>query len=287
MTIAVTGASGQLGHLVIADLIKAGHKADVVALVRSLSKAADLGVALREADYGRPETLLPALQGVDTLLLISSSEIGQRAVQHSNVIAAAKAAGVGRIVYTSLLHADTSTLDLAPEHVATEEALKASGIAYTILRNGWYTENSTSSLAGAVAAGALIGSIGTGRISSASRADFAAAAVAVLLGKGHEGKTYELAGDTSWGAEELSQTVSMVAGKQIPYNDLPVAAYADILKSFGLPAPFATVIAGWDAEIAKGILVNDGRQLSALIGRPTTPLKDTVAAALTAAAVAA
>jgi NAD(P)H dehydrogenase (quinone) len=287
MTIAVTGASGQLGRIVIADLIKAGHKADVVALVRMPSKAKDLGVALREADYARPETLVPALAGLDTLLLISSSEIGQRTVHHGNVIAAAKAAGVGRIVYTSLLHADTTTLDLAPEHIATEAALKASGVAYTILRNGWYTENSTGSLAGAVAAGALIGSLGTGRISSAARADFAAAAVAVLLGTGHEGKTYELAGDTSWGADDLSRAVSTVAGKQIPYNNLPPAAYADILKSFGLPAQFAAAIAGWDVEASKGVLMNDSRQLSALIGRPTTPLEDTVAAALTAASAAA
>ncbi len=285
MTIAITGATGQLGRIVVADLVKAGRAADIVALVRSPAKATDLGVAVREADYSRPETLSPALAGVDTLLLISSSEIGQRLAQHKNVIAAAKAAGVSRIVYTSILHADTTPIDLAPEHLATEAEIKASGLTYTILRNGWYTENATGSVAGAVAAGALIGSLGAGRISWAPRADYAAAAVAVLLGAGYDGKTYELAGDTAYSAEDLSAAVSAAAGKQVPYNSLPPAAYADILKSFGLPDFLAAALASWDDEASKGVLVNNSRELSRLIGRPTTPLKDTVAAALTAASV--
>jgi NAD(P)H dehydrogenase (quinone) len=280
MTIAITGATGHLGRLVVANLVAAGHQADIVALVRTPSKAADLGVAVRAADYEQPDQLRASLDGIRTLLLISSSEIGRRVAQHENVISAAKAAGVERIVYTSLLRADSSTLSLAPEHVATEAAIKASGLGYTILRNGWYTENTTDSVAGAVAAGALIGSLGAGRISSAPRADFAAAAVAVLLGQGHEGRTYELAGDTSWGGEDLSAAVSAAAGKHVPYNNLPAADYAAILKSFGLPDFLATAISSWDVEASKGALLDESRQLSALIGRATTPLSDTVSAAL-------
>lgn len=280
MTIAITGATGQLGRLVVAKLKEKVPAADIVALVRSPDKAKDLGVAARAADYARPETLDAALAGVDTLLLISSSEVGQRAAQHHNVIAAAKKADVRRIVYTSLLHADTSSLSLAEEHRQTEAELKASGIAYTILRNGWYTENYTGSLGGAVASGALIGSAGQGRISSAPRVDFAEAAVAALTGSGHEGKTYELAGDAAWTLADLAAELSRQTGKAIAYTNLPVADYAAALKGFGLPEGLAQAIAGWDADAAKGALFDDGRQLSRLIGRPTTPLSVSVAEAL-------
>ncbi|UKJ77740.1 SDR family oxidoreductase [Azospirillum brasilense] len=280
MTIAVTGATGQLGRLVIARLKETVPASGIVALVRSPAKAADLGVEAREADYGNPGALARALAGVDTLLLISSNEIGQRAAQHRNVVNAAKAAGVGRIVYTSLLHADRSPLSLAGEHRETEEELKASGIPFTILRNGWYTENHTGSVGAALAGGAFIGSAGDGRISSATRADYADAAVAVLTGTGHEGKTYELAGDDAVTLADLAAEISRQSGKDIPYRNLPEADYAAILAGFGLPEAFAKGIASWDADASKGALFDDGRQLSALIGRPTTPLSAAVAAAL-------
>ncbi len=280
MTIAVTGATGQLGRLVIARLKETVPASGIVALVRSPAKAADLGVEAREADYGNPETLARALVGVDTLLLISSNEIGQRAAQHRNVVNAAKAAGVGRIVYTSLLHADRSPLSLAEEHRATEADITASGIPFTILRNGWYTENHTGSVGAALAGGAFIGSAGDGRISSATRADYADAAVAVLTGSGHEGKTYELAGDEAVTLADLAAEISRQSGKNIPYRNLPEADYAAILAGFGLPEDFAKGIASWDADASKGALFDDRRQLSALIGRPTTPLSAAVAAAL-------
>jgi NAD(P)H dehydrogenase (quinone) len=187
--IAVTGATGQLGRLVIAALKNQASPGEVIALARNPATAQGTGVSARAADYSQPATLDAALQGIDTLLLVSSSEIGQRTAQHRNVIEAARRAGVGRLVYTSLLHADSSPISLAAEHVETEAALKASGIAYTILRNGWYTENYTGSVAGALAGGAFIGSAGDGRISAATRADFADAAAAVLTGSGHEGRT--------------------------------------------------------------------------------------------------
>ncbi len=279
MTIAVTGATGQLGRIVI-DKLKAQTKEQIIALVRSPEKAADLGVEVRRADYEDEASLDAALQGVDTLLLISSSEVGKRAAQHHNVIEAAKKNGVKRIVYTSLLRADTSPLSLAAEHAETEEQLKASGIPYTILRNGWYTENYTGSLEGAVASGALIGSAGEGRIASAARADYADAAVAVLTTPGHDGKTYELAGDDSFSLTELAAEVSKQTGKPIAYTDMPQADYATTLEGFGLPAGLSAAIAGWDAAAGKGALFDDGRTLSKLIGRPTTPFAQTVKAAL-------
>lgn len=280
MTIAVTGSTGQLGRLVIADLKTKVPAADIVALARDPKKAADLGVTVRAADYADPATLEAALQGVDTLLLISSSEVGQRAVQHQNVIDAAKAAGVGRIVYTSLLHADTSPLSLAAEHVETEAALKASGVPNTILRNGWYTENYTGAVPAGVAHGALVGSAGEGRIASATRADFAAAAVAAVTTDGHVGKVYELSGDNAYTLADLAAEVSAQTGKQIPYHNLPEAEYAAVLTGVGLPEGLAGAIAGWDAGASQGALFDDSGDLRRLIGRPTTPLKDAVADAL-------
>jgi NAD(P)H dehydrogenase (quinone) len=280
MTIAITGASGQLGHLVINKLKAQGHAGDIVALARTPAKAADLGVATREADYAKPETLDRALAGVDTLLFISSSEAGQRVTQHGNVIEAAQKAGVKRIVYTSVLHADTSPLGVADEHRATEAALKASGVAYTILRNSWYTENYTGSIPGAIASGVLLGSAGDGKISSATRADFAEAAAAVLTGEGHAGKIYELAGDDAFTLSELAAEVSRQTGKTISYKNLPVADYAAALAGFGLPADVARTIAEYDVAIAQGALFDDSHHLSMLIGHPTIPLSVAVSEAL-------
>lgn len=280
MKIAITGATGQLGRLVVTNLKEKVSSDNIIALVRSVQKAADLEVEAREADYNQPETLESTMNGVETLLLISGSEVGQRETQHQNLIAAAKKAGVKWIVYTSLLHADTSTLSLAGEHLATEAALKQSGITFTLLRNGWYTENYTGSIPGALAGGAFIGSAGDGKISSAARADYAEAAVAVLTGKGHEGKIYELAGDEAYTLTDLAAEISKQTGKNIPYKNLPEAEYVAILASFGLPEGLAQAIAGWDVSTSKGDLFDDSRQLSALIGRPTTPLSIVVADAL-------
>lgn len=282
MTFAITGATGQLGRLVVDQLKKRVATTDIVALVRSPDKAGDLGVTVRAADYTKPATLDAALAGVDTLLLISSNEIGQRASQHRHVIEAAKRAGVKRVVYTSLLHADTSVLSLAGEHRQTEADLKASGLAWTILRNGWYSENYTGSIAGALAGGAFIGSAGEGRISAAPRADYAEAAAVALAGSGHEAKTYELAGDTAWTLADLAAEISRQTGRDLPYRNLPEADYAAALKGFGLPEGLAAAIAGWDTGAAQGALFDDSRQLSALIGRDTTPLSVPVTAALKA-----
>ena len=282
MKTGVTGATGQLGTLVVEKLKEKGLASNVVALLRNPEKAAGLGVEAREFDYNNPAKLVDALKGIEKLILISGNELGKRAEQHANVIEAAKKAGVKWVVYTSLLHADTSSLSLAPEHHATEKALQASGLTYTILRNGWYTENYTGSVAGAVAAGAFIGSAGDGKISSAARADFADAAVAVVTSAGHENKVYELAGDESYTLAELAAEISKQTGKAIPYNNLPETTYADILKSFGLPEMFAEAIASWDTGASKGDLFDESHQLSKLIGKPTTPLAETVKAELAA-----
>lgn len=278
MTIAITGATGQLGRLAIAALKARG--ATPVALVRDTAKAADLGVPARAFDYKTPATLAPALAGVDVLVLVSSNDFDDRAGQHKNVVAAAVKAGVKRIIYTSILRADTSPMILAADHKATEEAIVASGLTYTFLRNGWYIENHTGSLGGAIAAGALIGSARDGKFSAAARADYADAIAVTALGAGHENKAYELGADDAYSYADLAAEVSRQTGKTIPYNDLPATAYADILKSFGLPEGFAFVLADSDVKTADGALFDDSKTLSRLIGRPTTPMAKVVADAL-------
>lgn len=284
MTIAVTGATGQLGRLVIESLKSRVPAGEILALVRDPAKGADLGVAVRAADYAKPETLATALEGVDTLLLISSDAVGQRVAQHRNVIEAAKAAGVKRIAYTSILRADTTPIALAEEHKATEALIEASGIPYALLRNGWYFENYTGSLAGAVAAGSTIGASGEGQISAAARADYAQAAAVVVTTPHSGNQVYELAGDTAFTRAELAAEASRQTGKAIAHADLPEAEYARILEGFGLPAPHAAIIAQSDVGAAQGGLFDDSRTLSGLIGRPTTSLADAVAAALKTAA---
>lgn len=277
MTIAVTGATGQLGRLAIAALKARGQSP--IALVRDPAKGADLQTETRAFDYKSAATLAPALAGVKTLVLISSNDFDDRMGQHRSVIHAAKAAGVSRILYTSILRADTSPLILAADHKATEEAIRDAGLTFTFLRNGWYTENHTGSLGGAIAAGALIGSAGAGRFSSAARADYAEA-IAATAGDGHDNRAYELAGDTSHSYADLAAEVSRLTGKSIPYNDLPADTYAGILQSFGLPAGFAHVLADADVQAGQGALFDDSRTLSRLIGRATTPWQATVAKAL-------
>ncbi|MBL8830558.1 MAG: SDR family oxidoreductase [Planctomycetaceae bacterium] len=281
--IAVTGATGQLGSLVIEHLLKRVPATSVVAIVRNLAKAADLadrGISVRQANYTDPDAFEKALAGVDKLLLVSSSEVGQRAAQHRNVITAAKRAGVKLLVYTSLLRADTSSLDLAPEHVETEAMIKTSGLPYIILRNGWYTENYTASIPGAIAHGAFLGSAGKGRIASAARQDYAEAAAVVLVNPQLPGQVIELAGDTAYTLADLAAEISRQTGKTVPYRDLPSAEYRAVLLQAGLPEGLASGIASWDASAANDALFNEGRQLSRLIGRPTTPLAESVRVAL-------
>lgn len=280
MNIGITGATGQLGKLVIQELKKKIPAEQIVALARSAEKAAPLGVTFRAFDYTQPEAMAESLKGIDKLLLISGNEIGKRTEQHKNVIEASKKAGVGLIVYTSLLRTDSSTLVLAGEHLATEQLLKESGISFTILRNGWYTENYTGSLSAVLTYGVLLGASGNGKISSASRLDFAEAAVAVLTGNGHEGKTYELAGDESYTLSDMAAEIGKLTGKNITYNNLPVEGYAAALVQAGLPEGIAQFLAGTHVSTEKGDLFDDGHKLSQLIGRPTTAMSKTIADAL-------
>jgi len=285
--IVVTGATGQLGRLVIAQLIQRGVPASkIVAAVRTPPKAADLaalGLQVREADYTRPATLASAFKGAERVLLISSSEVGQRLPQHRAAIDAAREARVGQLVYTSLLRADTSPLGLAAEHKATEALIVASGLPHVLLRNGWYTENYLASVAPALQHGAFIGAAGTGRIASATRADYAAAAAAVLAQSVAGNRTYELAGDSAYTLAELVAELNRQTGRSVVYQDLTQKDFEGALLGAGLPAPFAALLADSDAGASKGALFDDGRQLSALIGRPTTPLADAMKAALVAA----
>jgi NAD(P)H dehydrogenase (quinone) len=280
--IAITGSTGQLGRLAIPALKRRAPDATIIALARDPARAADLGVPVRQADYTRPETLRTALAGVDVLVLISSNDFADRAGQHRNAIEAAKAAGVTRIVYTSILKGDASPLLLANDHIATEAALKESGVAYSILRNGWYTENYTGSLGAALEHGAIIGSAGAGRLSTATRADFAEAIATVAADPGEGNHVHELAGDEAYTLAELAAEVSRQSGRHIVYTDLPAEAYAAALQGFGLPETFAWALADSDVRASEGALHDDGRTLSSLIGRPTTPVSHAVTEALTA-----
>ncbi|UAK20806.1 SDR family oxidoreductase [Kluyvera sp. CRP] len=277
--IAITGATGQLGQQVFANLLNTTAANQLVAIVRNPAKAEALsqkGVVVRQADYGDEAALTRALQGVDKLLIISSSEVGQRAPQHRNIINAAQAAGVKFIAYTSLLHADTSPLGLADEHVATEKMLADSGIPYALLRNGWYTENYLASAPAALEHGVFIGAAGEGKIASATRADYAAAAARVIAEDGHAGKIYELAGDHGWTLSELAAELAKQSGKNVVYQNLSQADFAAALKSVGLPAGLADMLADSDVGASKGGLFDDSHTLSKLIGRPSTPLADSV-----------
>ena len=281
--IVVTGATGKLGRHVVNQLLEKVPANRIVAAVRNPEKAAEFaakGVQVRLADYTKPSTLDTAFKGAEKILLISSSEIGQRAVQHQAVIDAAKRANVKLLAYTSILHADASRIVLALEHQETETALKASGIPFVLLRNGWYTENYTESLQPVIQHGVLAGSSGTGKIAAAARADYAAAAVTVLTTSGHENKVYELAGDTSFTKAELAAEVAKQTGKPVTHKELPLKEYTDLLVSFGLPGVIAGALADSDVGIARGELNDSSGDLRKLIGRPTTPIAKAVSAAL-------
>ncbi|OYT89497.1 MAG: NAD(P)-dependent oxidoreductase [Burkholderiales bacterium PBB6] len=284
--IAITGATGQLGRLVIHALLKRVPAHTIIAAVRTPAKAQDLaalGVQVRQADYTRPDTLDTAFHGATKVLLVSSSEVGQRVPQHQAVIEAAARAKVQLLAYTSLLRASTSPLGLAAEHVATEALLAASAVPHVLLRNGWYTENYLASVAPALAHGALIGSAGTGRIASATRADYAEAAAAVLTAEAPQaGLVHELAGDTSYTLAEFAAELSSQSGRAVVYQDLPQAAYQGALQQAGLPEGFAALLADSDVGAAQGGLFDDSHTLSRLIGRATTPLSVAMAQALKA-----
>jgi NAD(P)H dehydrogenase (quinone) len=274
MTIAVTGATGHLGRLVVEALLDKGTPAgDIVAVVRTPAKAADLadkGVEIRQADYSDRAALESAFAGVDKLLLVSGSEVGQRVAQHANVIDAANTAGVGFVAYTSILDAQNSPIGLAVEHRATEDRLTQSGIDFALLRNGWYWENYLGSSPAAAETGTLFGSAGTGVVAAAARKDYAEAAAAVLLADGQAGKVYELGGDERLTYSELAEVISSVLGKPVSYKDLPQAEYAAALEGAGLPAPIASMLADSDAGVAVGALDTESGDLQKLIGRNST-----------------
>ncbi|OEZ86104.1 quinone oxidoreductase 2 [Janthinobacterium sp. HH106] len=280
--IVITGATGNLGQHVIASLLASVPAANIIAAVRNPAKAAGLaaqGVQVRQADYNDGASLDAAFKGATKILLISSSEVGQRAQQHQNVIDAARRAGVSLLAYTSVLRADTSPLGLAAEHVITEAAIRASGLPYTFLRNGWYLENHTEHLAPVLEHGVVLGAAQNGRFSSAARADYAAAAAAVLVADRPQA-IYELAGDHGFTLAEYAAEVARQSGKAIVYKDLPQADFKAALVGVGVPEGFAELLADSDAGAAKGGLEDHGKQLSALTGRPTTTLLDAVRVAL-------
>ncbi|MFI5922204.1 SDR family oxidoreductase [Streptomyces anulatus] len=286
MSIVVTGATGALGRLVVEALLTSVPAGEVVAVVRDKEKAATLaarGVELRIADYDRPESLAGAFRSGDRVLLISGSEVGKRVAQHTAVVDAAKAAGVAQLAYTGVLGGPDADFTLADEHKATERLILDSGLPYTFLRNGWYTENYTANLAPVLEHRAVLANAGEGRVASASRADYAAAAAAVLTGDGHLNTAYELSGDTAWSLAEYAALLSELTGEEIAYKNVPAAAHQEVLVAAGLPEGFAAILVDVDEAIGRGRLAGTSGDLARLMGRPTTPLAETVRAALPAA----
>ena len=279
MTIAITAATGQLGRLVVEDLLQRVPADQIVAVVRSPEKAAALserGVQVREGDYTRPETLQSAFAGVDKVLLISGTDLGQRVAQHSAVVEAAAKNGVGHLVYTSAPYADTTSLIVAPEHKATEAVIRESGIPFTFLRNGWYTENYGQQVAQGATEGTFVSSAGEGRVASAARADYAAAAAVVLTTEGHENKVYELTGDVAWTFDDFAAAIAAATGKEVKVTHVSPEQHKEILAGAGLPAEVIGFVTGLDANIAEGTLGHTPGDLSRLIGRPTTPIAETI-----------
>jgi NAD(P)H dehydrogenase (quinone) len=282
MSIVVTGATGHLGRLIVESLLRRGVPADgIVAVGRDVTKIADLGdrgVVVRHADYDDPDSLRSAFAGAEKLMFVSGSEVGRRVAQHRNVIAAARAAGVGLVVYTSIPKADTTGMRLADEHRVTEREIVASGLPYVFLRNSWYLENYTAQLPSYLEHG-IAGAAGEGRVSAATRADFAEAAATVLTTEGHTNQVYELGG-APFTMAELAEEVSRHSGRQVTYTDLPEATYAEILAGAGLPEPYPAVLADSDRGLARGELYVEGDDLEKLIGWPPTPLAEAIRAAL-------
>ncbi|SPL69869.1 SDR family oxidoreductase [Acinetobacter stercoris] len=279
MKIAITGATGQLGHFVIDALLKETKAENIIALVRNIEKAVELkdkGIELRLFDYDQPETLAPALQEVDKLLLISANEVGRRTPQHAAVIDAAKAANVPYIAYTSLLNADTNPLGLAQEHRETESLIKTSGLKYTFLRNNWYSENYLANAQHVAEQGTLYGSAKDGKISSASRQDYAEAAAKVLTSQGHDNKTYELAGSTSFTLSDLAGYIAKASGKAVQYQNISPEDYTSALKNAGLPDGLIEVIVDADVQTVKGAMYSDSKDLENLLGRKTTLIQDQI-----------
>jgi NAD(P)H dehydrogenase (quinone) len=283
--IIVTGATGQLGRLIVKALLKKTAPSQVVAAVRSPDKAADLaqaGVNVRPADYDRPETLAAALQGAEKVLLISGNVIGHRVKQHRAVIDAARKAGVQLFAYTSVLRAPTTPLTVGPDHRETEAAIKASGLPAVLLRNGWYSENYLSRAAGAAKSGLLLGCAGDGRISAAQRADYAEAAAVALTKANQAGRTYELAGDESFTLPMLASELSRQLARSIGYKNVTENEFKEALEKSGIPSAYAPMLARSDALTAEGVLLESGRQLSGLIGRATTPIAKVIEEAIRA-----
>jgi NAD(P)H dehydrogenase (quinone) len=287
MSVVVTGATGHLGRLIIQHLLERGMQAsEIIATGRSAEKLAELaaasGVATAVIDYTQPETLDAAFAGARTLMFVSGSEAGQRIEQHRNVVDAAVRAGISRIVYTSAPHADTTTLILAPEHKATEEMIRETGISFTFLRNNWYTENYVGAFKQSRASGTYLASVGDGRVASASRTDYAEAAAVVLTEEGHENTVYELSGDVAWNGNELAAAFSRLAGSDIPYAPVTPEGHADVLRSLGLDEGSVGFVVRLDGDTREGTLAETSGDLSRLIGRPTTPLLEGLRQALSA-----
>ena len=253
-TILVTGANGHLGRLVIDTLLDKG--ATVIAASRDPSKLADLtarGVETRHADFDDRASLEAAFAGVDRVLIISTDSLGsgQRLQQHLAAVAAAQAAGVGHIVYTSMPNPEGSAVTFAGDHLGTENAVKATGIPYTILRNAWYQENLFMSLPSALASGQWYSANGDGKIGHVARADCARAAAAVLFDP-PVNQTLTLTGPQTFTTAEVADLVSEVTGKPIQVIGVSDEQLAGGLKHAGLPDALIPMLVSFDTNTRQG-----------------------------------
>jgi NAD(P)H dehydrogenase (quinone) len=278
MPIVVTATSGHLGRLIVTDLLDRGIPAtDIVAGARkpeAIADLADAGVRTTRIDYDDPATIEAAISTGDTFVLISGAFTPDRNRQHADAVAAATRAGAGHIVYTSGLRASESPSPIAASHAPTEDAVRASGLPFTILRNGWYTENYAANIPTARETGVLLASVSEGRVASASRRDFASAVGAVVTSEGHLGQTYELSGDVAWTYDDLAAALSEVLGRDVVHKPVSSAEHLEILKDAGVPEQFAEMGVAVDGAIAAGAFAYQNGDLARLLGRPTTPLVD-------------
>lgn len=276
--ILISGASGHLGSLVIKHLIESQGiaAADIIATSRDPSKLSALaakGVETRAADFSTPSTLAAAFQGVDRLLIISTDAIGARIDQHKAAIEAAQKASVQRIFYTSMPKAETSAIIFAPEHAASEAAIKSSGLAYTIFRNGWYMENLFMSLPQIVSSGQWYTSAGDGRTGYIAREDIARAIAAGIAHPVAENITYNLNGDVGHSNHDIAALVSDITAKQIDVINLNDEQLLNGMLATGVPANFAPFLVSTNAATRAGDLDRISDDAANLSGHPLTTLK--------------
>jgi NAD(P)H dehydrogenase (quinone) len=287
MTIGISGASGQLGRATTDLLLERVEPAELVLVTRDpagLQAYGQRGVDVRHGDFREPSTLPESYRGIDTLLLISGADIGQRVAQHSAAVDAAKAAGVQRVAYTGIVNpTEANAAAAAPEHRGTEEALLASGLEWTFLRNGIYGDLTADALQQSIAAGQHVFNSGDGGTSYVTRADCAAAAAEVLAGDGHAGKAYDITGPETISGYDLAAMASEVSGQSVEPVSVDDETFVSILvEHAGLPQFIAEFLASFGRAAREGQLGLVSDDFERLTGRPPAAFRTLLEGAATA-----